>query len=154
MVSCDMRTRNKTLNHPLEGFLKPLLIPHCPWSHNALNFVTGLSPLNNNTCVLTFVDRFSKSAHFILLPKLPSTKETAKDVFWLYGLPVNIVSDRGPKFSAQSWKAFCSLFGTTPSLSSGFHPQGNGQTERINRELERLRTSSTGMSPFQCCLGY
>ena len=76
---------------------------------------------------------FSKAAHFIPLPKLPSAKETAQlvqHVFQIHGLPVDMVSDRGPKFSSRFWKAFCTLIGSSTSLSSGFHPQSNGQSER------------------------
>lgn len=87
-------------------------------------------------CV-TSVVRFSKSAHFILLTKLLSAKETTdlmiNHVFSIYCLPIDIVSDRGPQFSAQFWKAFCSLIGATPSLSSSFHPQ----MEHVNQELEK-----------------
>ncbi|KAI3358931.1 hypothetical protein L3Q82_015324 [Scortum barcoo] len=83
--------------------------------------------------ILTVVDRFSKSVHFIPLPKLPSALETASlltdHVFRLHGLPTDIVSDRGPQFTSQVWTAFCKALGATPSLSSGYHPQSNGQTE-------------------------
>jgi transposase InsO family protein len=76
------------------------------------------------------VDRFSKAAHFIPLPKLPSDKETAQlmmqHVFQIHGLPV---SDRGPQFSSRFRKAFFTLIGSSASLSSGFHPQSNGQLE-------------------------
>ncbi|KAL0179008.1 hypothetical protein M9458_024450, partial [Cirrhinus mrigala] len=87
-----------------------------------------------NTVVLTVVDRFSKAVHFIPLPKLPSAKETAvvviDHVFRLHGLPTDVVSDRGPQFV----------------LSSGFHPQSNGQTERANQDLERtLRCTSAAV---------
>ena len=99
------------------------------------------------------VDRFSKAAHFIPLPKLPSAIQTAElmvlHVFRLHGLPSDIVSDRGPQFSAQFWRAFCGLIGATPSLSSGFHPQTNGQTERANQKLEvalRCMTSKNSAS--------
>ena len=90
-----------------------------------------------------------------------------------------MVSDRGPQFSSQFWKAFCTLIGSFASLSSGFHPQTNGQSARANQELETnlrclvstnpttwscqlvwveyarntLPCSATGLSPFECPWG-
>ncbi|KAI3362601.1 hypothetical protein L3Q82_001687 [Scortum barcoo] len=65
--------------------------------------------------ILTVVDRFSKMAHFVPLPKLPSAKETAElmltHVFRLHGLPVDVVSDRGPQFTSIFWREFCALMG-------------------------------------------
>ncbi|KAI3376812.1 hypothetical protein L3Q82_000097 [Scortum barcoo] len=122
--------------------------------------------------------------HFIPLPKLPSAKETAQvmisQVFRIHGLPKDIVSDRGPQFVSGFWKEFCQLLGATVSLSSGYHPESNGQTERLNQELETclrclvaqnqttwsdhltwveyahnsLPTAATGLSPFQVVHGY
>ena len=98
-----------------------------------MDFVTGLPPSDNNTTVLTIIDRFSKAAHFIALPKLPSASETADllvaHVFRLHGIPMDIVSDRGPQFTSQVWRAFCKAMGATVSLSSLYHPQTNSQTE-------------------------
>lgn len=82
-------------------------IPHCPWSHISLDFVTGLQPSDGNTAILTVVHCFSNAAHFIPFPKLPSAKEIAQlmmqPVFRIHGLPVDMVSDRGPQFSSQFW---------------------------------------------------
>jgi transposase InsO family protein len=57
-------------------------------------------------------------------------------VFRIHGLTVDMVSDRGPQFLSQFWKAFCTLIGSSPSLSSGFHPQSIGQSERANQDLK------------------
>uniref|UniRef100_A0A3B5PPD9 Integrase catalytic domain-containing protein n=1 Tax=Xiphophorus maculatus TaxID=8083 RepID=A0A3B5PPD9_XIPMA len=105
-----------------------------------MDFVTGLPSSNNHSVLLTVVDRFSKMSHLIPLCKLPSSKELggilAREVSRLHGLSTDIVSDRGPQFVSRFWKEFCGLLGISVSLSSGFHPQTDRQTERINQEVE------------------
>ncbi len=82
------------------GLLQPLPIPQRPWSHIAIDFITDLPLSGGHTTILTVVDRFSKACRFIPLPKLPTALETAEAlcnyVFRFYGLPEDIVSDRGP----------------------------------------------------------
>lgn len=182
--ACPVCSQNKNLNRAPAGLLQPLPIPNRPWSHVAIDFVTGLPPSKGHTVVLTIVDRFSKAAHFIPLPKLPSARETADllvlHLVRLHGIPTDIVSDRGPQFTSQVWKSFCKALGINVSLSSGYHPQTNGQTERANQQMEAalrctsssnpaswssqlpwveyahntLVNASLGMSPFECCYGY
>ncbi|KAI4902742.1 hypothetical protein NFI96_001724, partial [Prochilodus magdalenae] len=139
-----------------------------------MDFITGLPMSRGNSVILVIVDRFSKAARFIGLPKLPSAQETARivlqQVVRYHGIPTDIVSDRGPQFTSRVWRAFCGSLGVNVSLSSGFHPQSNGQTERVNQDLGRslrcltssnpeyahntLFHSSLGMSPFECQFGY
>lgn len=138
--ACAVCAQNKSSHSPPSGLLRPLPLASRPWSHIAIDFVSGLPPSSGQTVILTIVDRFSKAAHFLALPKLPSARETAdlmvQHVFRLHGIPNDIVSDRGPQFVSQLWKSFCQSLGTSVSLSSGFHPQTNGQTERANQDLE------------------
>lgn len=129
--ACTTCTQNKSQTTPPAGLLHPLPTPGRPWSHIALDFVTGLPPSAGNTVVLSIVDRFSKAAHFVALPKLPTALETAQlltnHVSRLNGIPSDIVSDRGQQFTSKVWKEFCSSIGAQVSLSSGYHPQTNGQ---------------------------
>lgn len=105
--------------------LQPLPVPHHPWSHISIDFVTGLPPSDGKTAILTIMDCFSKMAPFVPLFKLPSAKETAQllinHVFHLYGIPMDVISDRGPQFSSVFWQEFCRLLGAMLCLSSGFH---------------------------------
>uniref|UniRef100_A0A4W6DDB3 Integrase catalytic domain-containing protein n=1 Tax=Lates calcarifer TaxID=8187 RepID=A0A4W6DDB3_LATCA len=184
VAACPVCSSNKTSRQPPHGLLHPLPVPKRPWSDISMDFVTGLPPSEGNTTILTIVDRFSKMVHFVPMSKLPSAKETAEAVLYnvvrLHGFPKDIVSDRGLQFVARFWRDFCKLVGASASLSSGYHPESNGQTERLNQELETvlrcvtsqspsswcrflpwveyahnsLPCSSTGMSPFFCVYGY
>ena len=133
VAACEVCARSKASHRPPAGLLRPLPIPGRPWSHIALDFVTGLPSSQGNTTILTMVDRFSKMVHFAALPKLPSAVETAdllvSHVVRLHGIPVDIVSDCGPQFTSKVWQAFCHGIGATVSLSLGYHPQTNGQAE-------------------------
>lgn len=77
---------------------------------------------------------------FIALPKLPSAKETADlglcHIFFEFWIPQGCVFRPAASVQARFWTAFCQLLGATVSLSSGYHPQTNGQMERMNQEFE------------------
>ncbi|KAK3539568.1 hypothetical protein QTP70_010276 [Hemibagrus guttatus] len=156
---CRECAMSKSPRHLPAGKLLPLPVPNRPWSHLGIDFIVDL-------------------------PASEGSLETAEylfnHVFRYYGLPEDIVSDRGPQFTSRVWRAFFKRLGVTISLSSGYHPQTNGQTERKIQEIGRflrtfchshqeswsqflgwaeyaqnsLRQSTTGLTPFQCVLGY
>ncbi len=83
-------------------------IPHCPWSH--VDFVTDIPKSEGYTCILIAVDRFSKACKLIPLRDLPTALETAEALFYnLFGIPENVVSNRGLQFVSRVWKAFFKL---------------------------------------------
>ncbi|KAL7865625.1 hypothetical protein SRHO_G00108720 [Serrasalmus rhombeus] len=150
----------------------------------AVDFVTDLPISDGYTVVLTVIDRFSNGVRFIPFTQLPNALQMAEClfnlVFRLFGIPENIVSDRGTQFTSQVWRVFMERLGITVSLTSGYHPQSNGQCERAKQELgkflrlychnnqhERHRylpwaeiaqnsliSLTTKITPFQCMYGY
>ena len=123
-------------------------------------------------------------AHFIPTTDKITAEGTAElfiqEIFRLHGLPLDIVSDRGPQFVSTFWKQIHTRLGISTSLSSAYHPESDGQTERTNATLEQyLRCycdfnqenwvkllptaefaynnsihAATKMTPFYACLGY
>lgn len=127
IAACGVCARGKFSHEPPAGLLSPLLIPQRPWSHITVDFVTGLLPSDGHTVILTIVDHFSKAAHFVPLPRLPSAVEMGgllvQHVFQLHGIPRDIVSDKGPQFTSRVWRAFCTALGASVKFSSGYQEE-------------------------------
>lgn len=126
--------------------LQPLPLPKCPMSHIGTNFLKDLPASQGNPTILVVIDHYlSKACCLIPHSKLPTALETVEalfqNVFWFYGLSEDIVSDRGLQFISQIWKSFCGLLNINVTLISRYHPQCNGQVERLNRDMRHfLRT--------------
>jgi RNase H-like domain found in reverse transcriptase/Reverse transcriptase (RNA-dependent DNA polymerase)/Integrase zinc binding domain/Chromo (CHRromatin Organisation MOdifier) domain/Integrase core domain len=138
--SCDSCQRNKTARHKKYGELLPLEVPYRPWTSISMDFIVGLPESGGYTKVWVIVDRFSKMAHFIPLPTVNKTEDLAKlflnSVWKHHGLPDDIVSDRDSKFISHFWQSLMDLLSVKLNLSTAFHPQTDGQTERVNQVLE------------------
>ena len=91
--------------------------------------------------ILVVVDRLTKMVHFILTTEKTSAEGLARlfrdNVWELHGLPESIISNRGPQFAAGLIRELNEMLGIKSKLSTAFHPQMNGQTERVNQELEQ-----------------
>jgi hypothetical protein len=112
-----------------------------PWSHLSVDFLTDLPLSQGNTTILVIVDRFSKSCRLIPLPGLPTALHCSPMSSGHYGVSEDFVSDRGPQFTSRVWKAFMEHLGVSVSLTSGYHPESNGQVERVNQEMGRFLRS-------------
>ncbi len=123
-----------------QGLLQPLPIPAGPWQHVSMDFV-GPFPRTprKNTHVMVIVDRFTKWAYFIPTKDNLTAKEVAKlfldRVYSNHGMPRAIISDRDARFTSDFWQEFLKRLGVKPMMSTAYHPQTDGQTERINRIL-------------------
>lgn len=139
---CDLCQRVKTRTHAKQGPLQPLPIPDRKWSHISYDLITGLPDSDGMDAILVVVDRFSKGAHFIPCKEEGTNAERIAELFlqhvWkLHGVPEQTVSDRGPQFNNQFIRRLYELLGINPTFSTAFHPETDGQTERINQIIEQ-----------------
>jgi len=119
----------------------PNTIPEKPWSHISADFITRLPLAQGYDAILVVCNCFSKMAHFIATMEKTLAEGLTKlfqDHVWkLHGLPESIISDRGVQFVAGMMKELNNLLEIQTKLSMAYHPQTDGQTERINQELEQ-----------------
>ena len=106
-----------------------------------MDLITDLPYTEGYDSVLVVVDRFSKYAHFIPTTKAGSADDTAllyiNNVVALWGLPETIISDRDKRFLNQFWTSLWKRCCVKQHPSTAFHPQTDGQTERVNSILEQ-----------------
>jgi hypothetical protein len=182
--TCETCARNKTPRRQRHGQLHPLPIPEGPWQSVSMDFIVELPPSQGYDTIYVCVDRFTKMAHFCPTTTRISAEGTAdlylRHVFKNHGLPRDIVSDRGPQFVSKFTRALLDLCDIKGNRSTAFHPESDGQTERVNQTLEQYlriycdhhqddwsqllplaefvynnaKSASTGMSPFYANHGY
>ena len=183
IAACDTCHKSKHTRHRPYGLLQPLKPPTIPWASVTMDFI-GPLPLSAEPLtgvrydsILVLVDRLTKYCYFV--PTL--TTATAEDMAFIFmktivsrhGVPQELITDRDKLFTSQFWQSFTDLLGIHHKLSTSFHPQTDGQTERMNQTLEQYlrcylnyeqdnwvkllplaqlavnnRKTSTGISPF------
>jgi hypothetical protein len=144
--SCDKCQSNKASNQSPIGLLQPLPIPNNRWEQVTMDFI-GPLPLtkNHHNFILVIVDKLSKMAHYIPT-HINVTAEGVAKLFFdhivrYHGIPISIISDRDTRFTSSFWSELCRLSGTKLNMSTAFHPETDGQTERQNRTLEEYLRS-------------
>jgi hypothetical protein len=115
--------------------LQPLSIPEWKWDQIAMDFVVGLPKApGGQDSVWVVIDRLTKSAHFIpfhIIDSVPNLAEMYnRDIVRLRGVPISIVSDRDSRFTSRFWKCLQDALGTKLNISTAYHPQTDGQSER------------------------
>ena len=139
--SCPDCQKNKAARHARYGKLQPLENPWAPWDSISMDFVTDLPMSEGCDQLWVIVDRFTKMAHFVPLKK--NAKKSAdlariflREIWRLHGLPSSIVSDRDSRFTSKHWETVCAMLKIDRNMSTAYHPQTDGQTERVNQSVE------------------
>lgn len=183
--NCEVCGRNTIWRDTKKGLLKPLPIPERIGAELSINYITDLPPSGRDkaTNCMVITDRLTKGIILEAMDDI-SAETTAKRIFrcWYpyHGIPRAIVSDRGPQFVSDLWRHLCKLLRIEQRLSTGYHPQTDGSTERMNQEVQKIiriwvtymqenweqllpiataainnrESSSTGLSPFFFMHGY
>ena len=143
--NCDMCQRSKAVRHAPYGLLQPNEVPDQPWRSIAMDFITDLPNSNGYDTILVVIDRLTKMSHFIPCRKDLDARQFAtlfmQHVVRLHGIPRDIITDRGSLFTSELWKETTKNLGIERRLSTAFHPQTDGQTERTNAILEQYLRS-------------
>jgi len=136
---CDNCQRMKATRDAKHGLLHPLELASKPWTHISSDFITELLESGGYKNILIVVDRFTKMAHFIPIVKREAVEvaQAYLNGVWKYHrIPEDVVSDRDATFTGQYIANLYDYLGIKRSMSTAYHPQTDGQTERINQVRE------------------
>ena len=140
--TCPTCQQMKSDNRAKAGLLQPLPVPTRKWEQVTTDLVTDLPESGGYTAIAVFVDRLTKMVHFAPCTKEVTAPQYAKlfvdHVFRLHGLPEVLISDRDPRFTSRFWRSLFDLLGTEIRMSTAFHPQTDGQSERMIQTLENF----------------
>jgi len=141
MEGCDSCQRNKNCIEQPVGKLMPNSIPEKPWMYISADFITKLPLAQGYDAILVVVDWLTKMVHFIPTAEKTIAEGLAKlfrnNVWKLHGLPKSIISDRGLQFIAGLMRELNQILEIKSKMLTVFHPQTDGQMERVNQELEQ-----------------
>lgn len=143
--SCDTCQKTKFSNFNKHGYLIPNLIPGRPYQSVLMDFIVNLPWSGEFNAIFVVVDRLTKHASFIPTTTSLTAEEFGslfvRHVGCRFGLPESILTDRDPRWTSDFWKGVAKYLKTKMSLSSSHHPQHDGQTEIVNKQLvTMLRT--------------
>jgi hypothetical protein len=150
---CQICQQAKSEHVKPPDLLEPLSIPNQAWDTVRLDFIEGLPPSDRYNAILVIIDKFTKYAHFIPVHHPFTAFQIAKifldSVYKLHGLPKAIISDRDRVFTSTVWQELFKLTDTKLLMSSSYHPQTDGQTERLNQCLEEFMRCIVHSCPKQ-----
>jgi hypothetical protein len=147
--SCATCKRSKPNNQKPYGLLNPLAVPSTPWEAVGIDFVGPLTPSRNRdaeyNCIVTIIDLLTGTVHLVPGRTTYRAKDIAElvfaEIYKRYGLPSRFISDRDKWFTSTFWKRLHELIGIELQLSSAYHPETDGSTERANRTLGVMLTA-------------
>uniref|UniRef100_A0A388K4R3 Integrase catalytic domain-containing protein n=1 Tax=Chara braunii TaxID=69332 RepID=A0A388K4R3_CHABU len=135
--------RDKPRTQAPLGLLKPLPTPAGPGQSVSMDFMdTLVTSRSGKRHIFVIIDRFTKYARLTAMPEIARTEHVIKLFMdnWVrdFGLPKSIVSDKDVRFTSDLWKKTAEQLGSQLRMTSGNHPEANGQAEQMNRVVQHL----------------
>ncbi|GJU97702.1 reverse transcriptase domain-containing protein [Tanacetum coccineum] len=140
---CLTCSKIKAEHQKPSGFLQQPEIPEWKWEKITMDFVTKLPKSSSgHDTIWVVVDRLTKSAHFLPIREDYKTEKLAKiytnEIVARHGVSVSIISDRDGRFTTHLWQAFQKVLGMRLDMSTAYHPQTGGHSERTIQTLEDM----------------
>ncbi len=125
------------------GLLTQPELPEWKWELITMDFITKLpKTASGSDTIWVIVDRLTKSAHFLPIKETDKMEKLAKtyikEIVRLHGVPISIISDRDSRFTSRFWQSLQKEMGTRLDMSTAYHPQTDGQSERTIQTLEDM----------------
>ncbi|KAE8727404.1 hypothetical protein F3Y22_tig00005459pilonHSYRG00018 [Hibiscus syriacus] len=150
---CTVCQQTKVEHIPKPGLLQPLPIPQQAWEIITMDFIEGLPTSQKKNCILVIVDKFTKYSHFLALSHPYTATDIARlyldTVYKLHGQPKMAISDRDKTFTSLFWRELMRQLGTKTLFSTAYHPETDGQTERVNQCVEQYLRGLCFFQPKQ-----
>ncbi|SJL16373.1 uncharacterized protein ARMOST_19895 [Armillaria ostoyae] len=154
--TCEACQQCKGGTRPPSGKLHPLPIPTKPWESIGMDFVgpfpkVAADDRRKFNYLWVIVCRMTSMVHLVPTHTTMSARQLSsvymQEIVWLHGLPSSIVSDRDSKFTSKWWRKLHWMMGSRLLMSTSFHPQTDGMTERMNRSVGQMFCA--GLHPDQ-----
>ncbi|KAF8724483.1 hypothetical protein RHS02_08548, partial [Rhizoctonia solani] len=131
---------------------QPLKLPARPWQHVSYDMIVDLPKDGNNNSILVIVDSFTKYGIFVKCSKKLKALELAElfleHVWKRHGMPEKTILDRGKVFNNKFLKALYKRLGIDPHFLLAYHPQSDGQTERVNPSIKHFLRAYLGINQW------
>lgn len=153
VTECEVCQRFKSEHVKYPGLLEPISVPHKSWEVATMDFIEALPKSNGKDTILVMIDKYIKYCHLMALQH-PFTATQVAQLFLdtlvkLYGPPIMLITDRDKIFISNFWTAFFKALGTDHKLSTSYHPQTDGQSERLNQCIEMFLRCFAHQKPTQ-----
>jgi hypothetical protein len=149
---CDTCHRIKPMAGKTQGLLLPLPVPKGRWHQIGIDFIVKLpKSRQGNDCIISIIDHLTKRAHFIPTKESMTAREFAtiftREYIRLHGIPSKIITDRDVRFTSEFWEAVTEAWESKLLMSTAFHPQTDGQTEKVNNVVSTYLKAFTAHAP-------